>query len=187
MARLFAAIALDDEARRFALGVGERLAGAQIPCRFERPEKLHITLAFVGSIPGERVAEYEAGLGRAAVACEPFALRLDRLGGFPEGRPRLLWLGCSDQDPAYAACAVRVREAFAELGSQCEVNTQPHVTLCRAKRPLPAVPAIALDPGVALVVRELTLYESIPDGSTTRYEARSVAPLQGENRCAPCG
>jgi 2'-5' RNA ligase len=178
MARLFAAIALDEEARRFASGVSERLANAQTPCRFERPEKLHITLAFLGSVPSERIAAYGAGLAGAASTCEPFRLRLDRLGGFPERRPTLLWLGSSARDQAYASCAVRVREAFAALGSQCEVNAEPHVTLCRCKRPLPAVPAIVLEPGVALLVRELTLYESLPDGPTTRYEVRAVAPLQ---------
>jgi RNA 2',3'-cyclic 3'-phosphodiesterase len=178
MARLFAAIALDDEARRFAVSVSEQLASAQIPCRLERPEKLHITLAFLGSHPAERIAAFGEALARAAAQCEPFRLRLDRLGGFPERRPRLLWLGSSAPDQAYAACAVRVREAFGALGSHCDVNTEPHVTLCRCKLPLPAVPASALDRSVALEVRELTLYESLPDGPTTRYEARAVASLQ---------
>jgi 2'-5' RNA ligase len=177
MARLFAAIALDDDARGFAFSVTERLTNAQLPCRPERPEKLHITLAFVGTIPGERVAEFGAGLASAAASCEPFALRLDRLGGFPEHRPRLLWLGCSTRDPAYAACAARTREAFAALGSQCDVNTEPHVTLLRCKQPLSDVPALVLESGVALLVRELTLFESLPDGPTTRYEVRAVAPL----------
>jgi RNA 2',3'-cyclic 3'-phosphodiesterase len=179
MARLFVAIALDDDARRFAFGVSERLANAQTPCRLERPEKLHITLAFVGSVPAERVGAFGDALAQAAAACGPFRLRLDRLGGFPERRPRLLWLGSSTPDRAYAACAARVREAFAALGSQCEANTEPHVTLCRCKLPLPAVPAIVLAPGVTIAVRELTLYESRPDGSTTRYETRAVASLQG--------
>jgi 2'-5' RNA ligase len=178
MARLFAAIALDDEARRFAVSVSEQLASAQIPCRLERPEKLHITLAFLGSHPAERIAAFGEALVRAAAQCEPFRLRLDRLGGFPERRPRLLWLGSSTPEGAYAACAVRVREAFDALGSHCDVNTEPHVTLCRCKLALPAVPEIALEAGVALKVRELTLYESLPEGPTTRYEARAVAPLQ---------
>lgn len=179
MARIFAAIALDDAARRFAHGISEQLANGQPLCRFERPEKLHVTLAFVGSVPAERVGTFGDALARAAAACEPFRLRLDRLGGFPERRPRLLWLGSSAHDRAYAACAAQVREAFAALGSHCEVNTEPHVTLCRCKVPLPAVPAIALESGATIAVGELTLYESLPDGSTTRYETRAVAPLQG--------
>lgn len=184
MARLFAAIALDDGARRFALDVADRLTDVAdrltspaTPCRFERPEKLHVTLAFLGSIPSERIAAFAGALARAASACQPFGVQLDRLGGFPQRRPTLLWLGSSGHDQAYAACAVRVREAFAALGSQCDVNTEPHVTLCRCKRPLPAVPAIELEPGVTLPVHELTLYESLPDGPTTRYEVRTVAPL----------
>jgi RNA 2',3'-cyclic 3'-phosphodiesterase len=177
MARLFAAIALDDEARRFALGVSERLADAQIPCRPERPEKLHITIAFFGSIPAERTASFASALAQAASECEPFTLRLDRLGGFPQRRPTLLWLGSRAPTEAYAACAIRVREACAALGLRFEVNTAPHVTLCRAKQPLPALPAMELEPGVALLAHELTLYESLPDVSTTRYEVRSRAPL----------
>ena len=177
MARLFAAIALDDGARCFALDVAGRLTDSALPCRFERPEKLHVTLAFLASIPSERIAAFAGALARAASACKPFGLRLDRLGGFPEQRPKLLWLGSLGRDQAYAACAARVREAFAALGSQCDVNTEPHVTLCRCKRLLPAVPAIELGPGVTLPVHELTLYESLPAGPTTRYEVRAVAPL----------
>ena len=177
MARLFAAIALDDIARSFAIELTRRLERSGTPCRFERPEKLHITIAFLGSVPGERVAAYAGALADAAASCQPFRVRLDRLGGFPARRPTLLWLGCSARDAAYAECAGRVREAFAALGSQCQANDEPHVTLCRCKQPLSVVPSVSTKPGTTLEVRELTLYESLPDGTTTRYEVRAVEPL----------
>ena len=179
MARLFAAIALDDEARRFAQGVMDRLADGLAPCRFERPEKLHITLAFLGSIPQERVPPFAAALAQAAAGSAPFQLQLVRLGGFPARMPRLLWLGSSVNEPAYAACAARVREEFDALGSHSEGYVEPHVSVCRCKMPLPDVPAIELGGGVGFAVRELTLYESLPDGPTTRYQACAVAPLGG--------
>jgi len=177
MARLFAAIALDDIARSFAVELTQRLERSGTSCRFERPEKLHITLAFLGSVPGERVAAYAGALAKAATSCEPFRVQLDRLGGFPTRRPTLLWLGCTASEPAYAECADRVREAFAALGSHCQANDEPHVTLCRCKQPLSAVPSISVKPGTSLEVRELTLYQSLPDGTTTRYEVRAAAPL----------
>jgi len=178
MARLFAAIALDDNVRRFAIELAQRLESSGTPCRFERPEKLHITVAFLGSVPSEHVTAYAGALVNAAADCKPFRVPLDRLGGFPARRPTLLWLGCSARDAAYAACADRVRQAFAALGSQCQANDEPHVTLCRCKQPLSELPSISAKPGTMLDVRELTLYESLPDGTTTRYEVRAVAPLE---------
>ena len=177
MARLFAAILLDDATRRFALDAIGALERADVDARFERPEKLHLTLAFLGSVADARVPEYAAAL--AAAAGSRFALQLDRLGGFPdERRPKLLWLGCSKPQPGYVDCAVRTRQAFGALGAhEFEKDLQPHVTLCRAKRPLRGLPRIDVG-SVVLPVRELALVASLPDGPTTRYEVQAIAPLE---------
>lgn len=181
MARLFAAVQLDDEARAFGARAIAALDRAHVDGRFERLEKLHLTLAFFGSVAAESVTDYSAALERAARSCAPFRVRLDRLGAFPdEQRPRLLWVGSSKPQPAYRQLMVRVREAFAGLWAQPHADDVPHVTVCRLRRPLRAMPRIGDLGEVDLPVDELVLFESLPDGATTRYEARSVARLTKE-------
>jgi len=175
---LFAAIELDEEARRAALRAIEVLAGAAIPVRFERPEKLHVTLAYLGTIPAPRIAEFAASLGIAAAGCAPFEIVFDRLGAFPdERRPRILALGCSQPQPGFVACAATVRSEFEKLGARFEQRALPHITLARAKKPLRRLPSIEQPPHCVLAVRELALFESIQEGPTTRYEERSIARL----------
>ena len=181
MARLFAAIQLNDEARAFGARAIAALERTHVDGRFERLEKLHLTLAFFGSVAAESVADYSAALERAARTCSSFRVRLDHLGAFPdERRARLLWLGSSQPQRAYGQLMVRMREAFAGLWSQPHAEDVPHVTICRLRRPLPAMPRIGELGSVDLPVNELVLFESLPDAATTRYEARSVAVLKTE-------
>jgi RNA 2',3'-cyclic 3'-phosphodiesterase len=182
MARLFAAIRLDDEARAFAARAIAVLERIEPSGRSEALEKLHVTLAFFGSVPVERIGEFSAALERAASESMPFCLRLDRIGAFPdEKRPRLLWLGSSRREPAYEALMARMREAFAGLWSQPRDEDVPHVTLRRLRSPLRAMPDVGDIGTVDLPVGDVVLFESLPDGATTRYEIKSVAPLVKES------
>jgi RNA 2',3'-cyclic 3'-phosphodiesterase len=178
MARLFAAIGLSSEARAFAGQLADTLARTGLAARFERLEKLHCTLAFLGAVPADRIPACAEALSRAAERCAPFSIAFDRLGGFPEGRhPTLLWLGCSDPQPEYDVCAKATREAFEALGSHFDNDSHPHVTLCRCKRPLTGIPDIAPVGRLVMPVKEIALWESIPERETTRYETRAVSAL----------
>jgi RNA 2',3'-cyclic 3'-phosphodiesterase len=177
--RLFAGIEIDDAVRTLAAGAIEKLQMSALPARFERPEKMHVTLAFLGRTPTEKLRAVEEALANAAAAEERFSLMFDRVGAFPnERRPRVLWLGCSSVDERFAACARSVRSAFATLGYEFDAEAVAHVTLCRARPPLRGTPQLQIEHGARLDVGHLTLFESIPDGRTTRYEIHARAPLR---------
>jgi len=177
--RLFAGIEIDDAVRTLAADAIAKLQTSALPARFERPEKMHVTLAFLGRTPPEKLRAVEEALANAAAAEGRFSLMFDRVGAFPnERRPRVLWLGCSRVDENFGACARRVRSAFATLGYDFDAEAVAHVTLCRARPPLRGTPQLQIEQGVRLDVEHLTLFESIPEGRTTRYETRARAPLR---------
>jgi 2'-5' RNA ligase len=177
--RLFAGIEIDDAVRTLALDAIARLQTSALPARFERPEKMHLTLAFLGRTPSGKLSAVEEALANAAAAQARFSLTFDRVGAFPnERRPRVLWLGCSRVDGKFEACARGVRSAFATLGYEFDADAVAHVTLCRARPPLEGTPQLQIDQGARLDVEHLTLFESIPEGRTTRYEIRARAPLR---------
>ncbi len=169
--RLFVAVEIDDAVRALASSAAAAFAAAGVAGRFEAPEKLHVTVAFLGSTPADVLPAVAQALREASAACRPFELEFSRAGAFPnERRPRVLWIGPAQESAAFAACAGRVRAAYERLGFTFEHDAAPHVTICRptqtANGALPALPDRA-----ALTVSGLTLFRSMPAGHTTRYEA----------------
>ncbi len=162
---------IDDAVRALAREAIESLSFAQLDCRFELLEKLHITIAFLGSVPESDLPPMIAALRAASAACSPFTLTFQRMGAFPsERRPRILWLGLQEQSSQFDACAHLVRSDFEKLGFQFDKEATAHITICRLRSPKPvALPQLRRR--VTLDVRGLTLFQSLPAGPTTRYEA----------------
>ena len=72
--RLFIAVNLPDPVREGLWRAAAKLRDHDFPVRWVRPEGLHLTLKFLGEVPGEREPELVAALGRPvqpAVPCVP--------------------------------------------------------------------------------------------------------------------
>jgi 2'-5' RNA ligase len=175
--KLFAGIELDKRVRAQCAKVAARLLAQGIDARYEAPEKLHITVAFLGWVDAEQVGPIRDALDLAAGAVRPFTLTLDTLGAFPhERRPKIVWIGSRDQGAAYRALAYGARHAYEPLGFNFDKDAVAHVTLARIKGGRAHLPMLEIAP-MHLHVTELALFESLPAGPTTRYEVRHRAPL----------
>jgi RNA 2',3'-cyclic 3'-phosphodiesterase len=163
--RLFFALWPDD-AVRARLAHWSRELHALCGGRIMPPEKLHATLAFLGSVEDARVAEVE----RAAdhIAPRVVSLVLDRPGYWKHNR--IAWAGASAVPPELEAFVAELRSALtrSHIGFDAKAFVS-HVTLLRDASEPRAMPE--LDPiewrlsGFALV-QSLTL----PRGSL--YEVR---------------
>src|ERR1700730_14094964 len=90
--RLFAAIEIDETVRALAESAAESLAAAGVVGRFELPEKMHVTVAFLGGTPESDLPAVTQALRDASASCSPFTLDFERLGTFPNQRcPRVVW------------------------------------------------------------------------------------------------
>jgi 2'-5' RNA ligase len=153
------------------------LRGAGLNARFEPPEKLHITLAFLGWVEPESIEAIRGALARAAHDAEMFDMTLDKLGTFPhERKPRVVWIGASEQGAALRELSRSVRANYETLGFAFEKNAVAHVTIARVKGGDAHVPVLDVKP-MQLTVRDLTLFETVPAGPTTHYEVRARYPL----------
>jgi 2'-5' RNA ligase len=149
-----------------------------IYARFEPPEKLHITLAFLGYVEPERIEEIGKALHAIARGRPEFELHLDKVGAFPhERRPRVIWIGSRDQGAEFRDLARASRDAYAELGFSFDKNAIAHVTIARVKEGHAHLSILEIEP-IRVPVKAITLFESIPDGRTTRYEVRDRAPMR---------
>ena len=131
---------------------------------------------------GERRLCSPVGVLGRAVRRQALARRvdetLDRIGAFPnERRPRIVWIGSRAQDARFRRLALSARSAYGDLGVSFDDDTIAHVTIARIKgagqRPVPMLDVAPIGVHVGRIV----LFESIPDGATTRYAIRADAPL----------
>jgi 2'-5' RNA ligase len=176
--RLFVGIDLDAAARAACAAVAERLTRTGFAARYEAPAKLHVTLAFLGYVEGERYAGVIAALD-AAGKSQPFDVMLDMVAGFPhERRPRIAYIGAREQGAAYRALAGGVRVAYAELGFDFKDDPVAHVTIARVRAPNRPLPLVEFAP-IPLRIERITLFESLPDptNNTSRYERIESRPL----------
>lgn len=185
--RVFCSVDLTVTAREAAAAYLARLrryAPPQARIGWERPEKLHIALNFLGEIEVARVAAVKQAATRAAYAGTGFTLSLQGAGVFPpRGAPRVFWLGVQDASGGLAALQRRLAEECAASGFPRETRVyRPHVTLARMRTPVGAHElarhhqTLAFAP-VTFDVREMLVVRSELGPGGSRYMTLGHYPL----------
>jgi len=166
--RLFFAL-WPDEATREALCDWQRVC---VPkgARKTHHADLHLTLHFLGQVPGEKVVDLEV-LGANQVP-QTFQLTLGHLGRF--SRPGVLWAGPENVPQGLKHLHEDLGEGLKELGLSVESRPyRPHVTLARKVWELPR--GIELPP-INWKVRQWALVQSRP-GNLPLYEPIAIWPI----------
>lgn len=115
---------------------------AQSRCggRAMRRDTLHLTLAFIGDVSPERLADLLAVGDRTGA--EAFTLTIDRLGGWRHNR--IVWAGAETCPPPLAALVARLGTGLEGAGFPVERRPfAAHVTLLRNSRTQPRTEPIA--------------------------------------------
>ncbi|MDY0309026.1 MAG: RNA 2',3'-cyclic phosphodiesterase [Castellaniella sp.] len=129
--RLFFALWPDAEDAEILSGWARR-AHALCGGRVMRPDTLHLTLAFLGAVPHERVADLVALLDEATLMGG--MLRLDRYGRFRG--PRIVWAGPTTPAPWLNALHGWLWRALVRRGFDRPAEPfRPHVSLLRRAGP----------------------------------------------------
>jgi 2'-5' RNA ligase len=135
------------------------------------PENFHLTVAFLGGVDGDRVADVIAAVGSVAPSLSPISVPMNAIGAFPnERRPRVVWVGSGVPVPAFGRLCGVVRSALAALDFSFDRHADPHVTIARANgtAALPRLAPPVLEP---LRIHTLTVYESFTEPAGARYQA----------------
>jgi RNA 2',3'-cyclic 3'-phosphodiesterase len=153
---------------------------------------MHITLAFLGRTPDERLADVTAAAEAAASGVTAFDIELDRPGRFPaSGRPRVVWLGIGAGAPTVLTLGERIR---AELRRrEIAMDDKPlraHVTIGRVREDVSLVDARAIAaavvamrlPALRFRVDGVVVFESKLSPRGPKYTARATAPLKVGDR-----
>lgn len=135
--RAFFAVNLASEVRNRIAEVEESLRSTLRgePIGWVHPERLHLTLRFLGETPHDQLEEVREAADLAAQSWAPFQIALHGLGCFPDRkRPRVVWVGASDPAGALARIASDLESIARSCGFRPETRGfHPHLTLGRVR------------------------------------------------------
>jgi len=105
--------------------------------RWVRPQGIHLTLKFFGTISESDVANISRVVENTTSTIAPFTLGIKRVGAFPDvKRPRVLWLGMDGDVDTLILLQKEVDAELHKYGFEKEDrNFRPHLTLARIKDP----------------------------------------------------
>jgi 2'-5' RNA ligase len=176
--RLFVALDLPSSLRTRLSWMAGGLPGA----RWVPPENYHVTLRFIGELPGWRAEEVDHAL--AGLRAPGFELQLSGVGTFAKGgKVNALWVG-AERNPALDHLQAKVETALQRAGLEPERRRfNPHVTLAR----MDGVPESKIASWVQghnlfrsdkVPVEHFTLFRSRLGKEQAVYEAEVEYPLR---------
>ena len=192
MRRLFVAVPLDAGATATIAALVERIradralqAPGERDVRWVRMDGLHLTLRFLGPTPEADVPNVAEAVRRAAAKQDPFEVRIDGGGAFPNPRrPRTLWLAVTHGTAELGSLARALdRELVASGWASDDRPFRAHLTVARSDG-VPAgadvarrITAAATGLDLHSAADRLVLFESITGGGPARYEPLDSTPL----------
>ena len=135
MLRTFIAIDLPVAIQEALDRFEKELQRAQAPISWVKPERIHLTLKFLGDVAPERIPEIQKNLVKAAATASPFRLQPSGCGAFPSVKQmRVIWVGLKSDEGVLNQLQHGVEEAMAELGFKREDRPfRPHLTVGRVR------------------------------------------------------
>jgi 2'-5' RNA ligase len=147
------------------------------------PERMHLTLRFLGEVTADHAALIATGLS-APFDAKAFPVTLGGPGAFPSrGAPRVLWLGFSEGLTNLGMLERELSSRLAETGIPPEDRPyRPHLTLARVRDPrglrlAPLFEGVDV-PAASGVIDAVTLFESRLSPKGSRYTALHRTPLE---------
>jgi len=103
--------------------------------RFVEPDKLHLTLRFLGDTDENKIPDIDLMMKKSADASKIFTLNINNTGVFGSSyNPRVLWFGIENND-LLTQLQARIELDLTKVGFfQDRQNFVPHLTLSRIKQ-----------------------------------------------------
>jgi RNA 2',3'-cyclic 3'-phosphodiesterase len=187
MHRLFVGIELPEDVKRVCgkhVGALKREFG-DLRVGWERPEKLHITIKFIGTVEEDLVSKIADAISLTSSQVGPFRADISAAGSFGSSKgPWVLWMGVSLGAEKTTLLASMLEDYLLPLGFSRETRKfSPHVTIARIKEPHRSLElAVRLSERdfvpLEFSVKELCLFNSELTQHGSRYTILSRHPLQ---------
>ncbi len=130
--RSFIAIELSEEVKSALSLLQDELKGGGPDIRWVKPDNIHLTLKFLGSIDGKNIGNIVQQIEGACAKYPFFELEISGIGVFPNMRsPKVLWAGILYPD-LLAGLHGEIENRLSSIGHSREGRRfSPHLTLGR--------------------------------------------------------
>lgn len=185
--RIFIAIDVSEDAKRF---VAEHISLLRrefpdLRVNWERAEKLHLTLKFLGETEIVLLEQLKRRISLDAASVESFCFTITGSGVFPGVRnPRVLWLGIQEHSGNLRKLQRSIDKSCVALGFKPEQREfKPHLTIGRIRDSQMAHKLVNFHLETKfedrmVEVREVIIYESLLSPQGSAYEVLSKHPLR---------
>ena len=188
MRRIFTAIDISDEARRRTSDYIENLRGefSDLRVGWERAEKLHLTLKFLGDAEEVQLNNLIEAVGKTAEQFSSFKLQISETGAFPsEKNARILWLGALAKQGSLHRLNKTLETECERKGLEKENrNFKPHLTIARLREPMKSKELVGQHlrndfASIEVTVSKIVIYQSRLEKSGSVYSVVSKHELTG--------
>jgi len=149
--------------------------------RWVRPDQIHITLHFFGSIDRPAVTRIKQVVEPITQAVSKFKVSLEKWGCFPNpDRPRVIWLGMGGEIERLSRLHSLIERALEKAHFPVETRSfKPHLTVGRMKQSNRKIELNRLhfDSTAQKELSEMVLFQSHLSPSGARYETIETFPF----------
>ena len=169
----------------------DQAVGRGVDCiRPVKPENMHLTVRFFGSVSAPQVESLIAAVRRSARSIRPFTLTLGGVGAYPSVmNARVFWVGLDDGIAPLRDARSRVDDALAQAAFERDLRKfSPHVTIARIRdrasrverrKAAESLLAAKLGSALPIPVERISLMRSVLLPSGPEYSALAEIPLEG--------
>jgi 2'-5' RNA ligase len=189
MKRVFVAVDISEEARRQTTAYIESLKSdfSGLRVGWEKPEKLHLTMKFLGDTNENQLKELEDICCKIAAEIPKFDLQIAETGVFPSPRnARVMWVDVKDEKGNLAKINRALEIQCERIGFAAEKrNFKPHLTIARLKEPRNSHELVKkhlekdFEP-IGMKVAEIVIYESRLHPTGSIYEKLTTLQLNNQ-------
>ncbi|PTD93901.1 RNA 2',3'-cyclic phosphodiesterase [archaeon SCG-AAA382B04] len=132
--RCFISVDLPSELEGRIKNIQDRLKESQADINYVDPEKVHITLKFLGdNVRENQVSEIERRLNRAVSSFSSFSASIEKVGVFPNlDFIKVIWLGVERGEEKFKDLFREIEEEMTKFGfEEAEHEFTPHATIGR--------------------------------------------------------
>ena len=131
--RTFIAVTLSEDIKQEIKKTQNELKQLTDGVRWVMPERLHVTLKFLGGVKKEQISDITSAVSKCCNDIQPFNLLIKGLGVFPNiNKARIIWAGIDEGFKPLSQLAILMDEEFSKLGFENEQKPfKAHITLGR--------------------------------------------------------
>jgi len=177
--RLFVAVDLPEEVRSEVEKLQLSLDKLHLPVKWELPQKVHLTLSFLGRLTDEGVGQARAVVADTAQMFSAHPLRPITLGTlYQRHEPSLIYLFVTDRTGELAALQKELSGRLDKITPQPHHKFWAHVTIGRilksgptvVKQSLDKLEEVDIDPLPEFEVDKICVYESFLSKAGSSYQ-----------------